>query len=198
MSDPTRADPNSIQNVSEPGRHVDPRELATEAARKIPGLRKLPEEERLQTIDMTVELVAGSFSGPLPHPQVLRQYESLTPGIADRIVRMAESDLAHSQKVQLSVAESEREGQRLDHEYRMRGQAYGFIVSVGSLLLTAFLAFLGLHWLAAGFGLASMSGLAWAFIHGRPKAADTAEPPKLPVPKPPVSKPNKPVDRKKR
>lgn len=32
------------------------------------------------------------FSGPLPHPTILNQYEKICPGLADRIVAMAEKD----------------------------------------------------------------------------------------------------------
>lgn len=35
--------------------------------------------------------------GPIPAPEELVKYESLCPGLADRIVRMAESQMAHRQ-----------------------------------------------------------------------------------------------------
>lgn len=45
------------------------------------------------------ELVAqyqeASFSGPLPPPALLRQYEEILPGTAERIVSMAEKEQGH-------------------------------------------------------------------------------------------------------
>lgn len=38
-----------------------------------------------------------SFQGPLPPPEVLGQYEKVLPGLADRIVTMAESNVVHIQ-----------------------------------------------------------------------------------------------------
>lgn len=35
------------------------------------------------------------FSGPLPHPQTLRQYDEVLPGAAERILRMAEKQQDH-------------------------------------------------------------------------------------------------------
>ena len=36
------------------------------------------------------------FSGPLPHPTILNEYEKICPGLADRIVAMAEKDQKHN------------------------------------------------------------------------------------------------------
>ena len=35
------------------------------------------------------------FFGPIPHPQLLRQYEELQPGFAERIMRMGEHEQSH-------------------------------------------------------------------------------------------------------
>lgn len=44
-----------------------------------------------------------SFSGPLPPPEVLRGYESVLPGLADRVVKMAENQSAHRQRLESRV-----------------------------------------------------------------------------------------------
>lgn len=48
---------------------------------------------------------AQSFSGPLPHPDVLAGFENVQPGAADRIIKMAENEAAHRHSI-------ERSGQR--------------------------------------------------------------------------------------
>ena len=48
----------------------------------------------IQTEAQTQVIAAKSetFEGPLPHPDILARYENILPGIADRIVRMAEAE----------------------------------------------------------------------------------------------------------
>jgi uncharacterized membrane protein len=43
---------------------------------------------------------ATSFSGPLPPPDLLEAYERTQPGLSDRIVRMAESEQTHRQRLE--------------------------------------------------------------------------------------------------
>ena len=40
------------------------------------------------------------FSGPLPHPQLLNQYNEVIPGGADRIVKLTENQAAHRQSLE--------------------------------------------------------------------------------------------------
>jgi len=41
------------------------------------------------------QVISSSFSGPLPHPDVLRGFESVQPGAAERIIKMAENEAQH-------------------------------------------------------------------------------------------------------
>lgn len=41
------------------------------------------------------EVVQRSFSGPLPPPDLLREYNQIVPGLAERIARMAEKEQDH-------------------------------------------------------------------------------------------------------
>jgi len=43
------------------------------------------------------------FSGPLPPPAILKGYEDILPGAADRIVRMAEKQSEHRQVLEKKV-----------------------------------------------------------------------------------------------
>ena len=44
-----------------------------------------------------------SFSGPLPPPEILHGYETVLPGLADRVVKMAESQSIHRQRLESRV-----------------------------------------------------------------------------------------------
>ena len=83
-------------------------------------------------------VVAGayqSFEGPIPPPEWLRGYNEIEPGLASRIVSMAEDNQNHRH-------EQERAALQHDVSFRARGQAFGFA--------------LGLFGLAGGFGLVAL------------------------------------------
>lgn len=40
------------------------------------------------------------FSGPIPHPDVLREYDKIIPGAAERIVAMAEREQEHRHAIE--------------------------------------------------------------------------------------------------
>ena len=53
--------------------------------------------EVLQKADETrIVSVSRAFSGPLPPPDVLRQYDKSVPGSAERIMKIAETGIAFS------------------------------------------------------------------------------------------------------
>lgn len=59
-----------------------------------PGiLKKLNPDEQRQLLQSVI--VQQSYQGPIPHPEHLRAYEAITPGLADRIIGMAERESAH-------------------------------------------------------------------------------------------------------
>ena len=46
---------------------------------------------------------ATSFTGPLPRPETLREYDQVLPGLAERIVLMAEKEGDHRRSVEKSL-----------------------------------------------------------------------------------------------
>ena len=44
-----------------------------------------------------------SFSGPLPHPEILERYNSAVPGGAERIIAMAEKQSDHRMRLESSA-----------------------------------------------------------------------------------------------
>lgn len=54
--------------------------------------RELPEVTRR----ITQIAVSEQFSGPMPHPKHLREYDDILPGAAERILSMAERNLEHN------------------------------------------------------------------------------------------------------
>ena len=66
-----------------------PKELVTdEKVNEV--LSKLPEDIRGQVLTIIKE--QSFFSGPLPPPELFKQYEEILPGSANRILKMAEKE----------------------------------------------------------------------------------------------------------
>ena len=74
-----------------------------------------------------------AFSGILPHPEFVRQYEASCPGIADRIMRLAEleAERRHEKEMAASrrddvLADTFQEESRASVQEKHRGQWFGF------------------------------------------------------------------------
>jgi len=72
------------------------------------------------------------FSGPLPHPRILLQYEQATKGAADRIITMAENQAKHRQTMEAHVIESNIHNEKV-------GMYLAFILTIFIMLIGAYL-----------------------------------------------------------
>lgn len=52
-------------------------------------------------------VVSESFSGPIPHPIHLREYDQILPGGADRLMAMAETNLKHGMDMERKALEAQ-------------------------------------------------------------------------------------------
>ncbi len=48
------------------------------------------------------------YSGPIPQPSDLQEYEDIKTGFAERIITMAESEASHRQNIERKIINSER------------------------------------------------------------------------------------------
>src|SRR5712692_2728190 len=85
--------------------------------------------------------ITAEFSGPIPPPSLLKGYEDIVPGAAERILSMAEADASHQREIEFAALNAEVYGLR-------RGQVSGVIVVLAALVVAAFCAYLG-HEVAA-------------------------------------------------
>ncbi len=103
-----------------------------------------------------------TFSGPIPPPSMLGEYDAVHDGLANRIVSMAESQQAHRQAL-------EKESVVAAIKTESRGQNYALFVSMliiaGSLYLIDGGKEISGSILAGG----TLTGLAYLFITGRKK-----------------------------
>ena len=109
----------------------------------------------------------ASFSGPIPPPAMLAEYDGVDKGLANRIVTMAEEQQSHRHTLEtqslLAAINSEK-----------RGQHYALVVSLliiaGSIWLISNGNELSGSILAGG----TLTALAYIFITGRKKEEDSA------------------------
>jgi uncharacterized membrane protein len=114
-------------------------------------IRRDPDKEVRNVLETVSQ---HSFSGPIPPPSMLAQYDSVHGGLADRIVAMAEAQQKHRQSLEKKSVDAAIKTET-------RGQNYALIVS---LLI-----------IAGG----TLTGLAYIFITGRKKetGSDTTDEP---------------------
>ncbi len=104
----------------------------------------VPEDEQeLQSISISAE---RSFSGPIPPPWLLSQYEEILPGSADRIMTMAELETAtlrdgYATRHRIAEAVAEEDGHRT-----RRGMYLGGALGGGLLVVAVVLALEGATW----------------------------------------------------
>ena len=97
------------------------------------------------------KVVAAEYRGPIPPPNLLREYGNIVPDAPERILRVFEEDSAHTRKMQEKALEAE-----ISRDTRAQWMAWSIMAA--SFALTAFLAYLGQ--LAAG----TFSALATLFV----------------------------------
>jgi len=119
--------------------------------------RDLPDVAR----QITQLIVNEQFSGPLPHPKHMRDYEAALPGAAERILAMAELSLQSSVKLNADILAAETQD-------RKRGMYLGaglfallILCGFGSIFVTDDAIVPGLF-----LGAAAIGGIT-AFIRGR-------------------------------
>lgn len=100
-----------------PSENEDASDSEEEADRKHLQDAKLSEEDA-DVLARKVSIQASSFSGPLPPPEVLRDYGEVLPGLSEKIVEMADREQRHRHKI-------ETDDLQLDRREARRGQYLG-------------------------------------------------------------------------
>ncbi len=109
-----------------------------------------------------------SFSGPIPHPEILQKYEEVQHGFAERIVSMAEHQLDHRIKCENKVVDGSVSESK-------RGQWIGFCVAVLFLLAATALGLTGHDWLGGVLGGGTLVALVTVFVQTKHKNKDSQE-----------------------
>lgn len=121
---------------------------------------KLPAEIRATVVDRVTEIVAAEiYTGPLPHPRHLKQYNEILPGAADRILRMAEKEQEHRHSREHKIIDGQI-------EHGKRGQRYGLAAMLGTIIGALVSEILGYPVVAGAFLASAALSVVIAFIRG--------------------------------
>jgi uncharacterized membrane protein len=122
-------------------------------------------------------------SGPLPDPETLAKYESLSPGFADRILRQVEVQSAHRQDLEQHVIRSEVSQAKL-------GLYFGLVVALVGIGGGVTCILWGHDWAGSAISGATLVGLVGTFIYGSVSRRREREGKVQPKPLPSVTAPN--------
>jgi uncharacterized membrane protein len=116
-------------------------------------------QQTASVLQIQSQLIAESFSGPLPHPDILAKFEQVMPGLAGRIMKMAEKQSAHRQSLETTVVNS-------DVRRAWAGLWTGFVIGMTGIIGGVILGLFGQTALSGLFGGAALVSLAAVFVHG--------------------------------
>ncbi len=130
-----------------------------------PILINLPEEEREKAAHIIMKqfsmiMTKTSFSGPIPPPELLKGYEEVLNGSAERILRMAENQSKHRQEIEKLVITSQM-------KQTERGQYFGLGIGIFGLILGFVLTILGHSTVAGILFTTTIIGLVSVFVIGK-------------------------------
>lgn len=120
-------------------------------------------------IKQTIETF--DFDGPLPPPHILEWYEKISPGFAERIMTMAESEMIHRHEIEKKELDADiLSNNKIIDDYASEirlGQVFAFII-------TLFLASIGTFVIVSGnpvsgsiLSSTGICGIVTTFILGR-------------------------------
>lgn len=116
-----------------------------------------------------VTQVISAYSGPLPHPNHLRQYENIKPGFAERIFARMEAEQKHRHRIELDEA-------KVDNRNATCGLFLGFVVSVALIGSAIYCAMIGATAIGVALVGASALGLVRTLVTGSKSSRDQRPP----------------------
>ncbi|MGL5580535.1 MAG: DUF2335 domain-containing protein [Cetobacterium sp.] len=70
-----------------------------------------------------------AYQGPLPHPDLLKKFEDITPGAAERILAMAEKEQQHRHELEKEIVTKENDNIKKEFSLKNTGLVFAFILA---------------------------------------------------------------------
>jgi uncharacterized membrane protein len=107
--------------------------------------------------DQRPTIVHQHFSGPLPPPAVLKQYDDVAPGSAERIIKKFENQTAHRIKMETMMVLS-------GFIKEVGGLVCGFIIAMTAIIGGIYTVLQGHPFLGGSLSFAGLAALVGAFL----------------------------------
>lgn len=132
-------------------------------------LNKVDPKQRAVLIHSLRQIHRESFTGPLPHPEILQGYDKVQAGFAERILKMAEDEQAHTIRCEDKIVSSVT-------SQSTRGQWFGFILAILFLIVAGVLGFYGHDWLAGVIGGGTLISVVTVFLTNKSNTPNNDKP----------------------
>ena len=113
-------------------------------------ISKIMGENKEKQNSAVVGIVQSSFAGPIPPPEVIKGYESVIPGSAERLLRMAEKEQQHRIEIDNQLAKGYM-------ALNVRGQILGFFIVLMLIVAIVFLTIYHHEYVAGGLTVVAVS-----------------------------------------
>ena len=122
--------------------------------------RDLPDQQNSQGSKKSLEIHQSQyFSGPLPPPEILKKFDEIVPGAAERIIKMAEGQFEHRTQLEKKVIDS-------DIARSKWGQVLGFVIAIVGLFSSVLISIYGDAIVAGAIGVGTLASLVGVFMYG--------------------------------
>ncbi len=118
--------------------------------------------EKITSLALTIVEKSSSFSGPIPPPMLLDEYEKIVPGAAKDIMSEFKEQSKHRRKLEKDTINSQI-------KQSGRGQIFAFVISILIISVSGYFAFLEQYTLAGVFGTVTLSTILSSFFIGKKK-----------------------------
>jgi uncharacterized membrane protein len=155
------------------GKSVSKNKSSSQHGKPLPPATISPVSSAVDSIMPTVygvtyaQTQTQSHSGPLPPPEILKRYDEVNPGLALRIVQVAEKEAEHRREIEFQIVNSQTEDQRAYRRSELLGQIFGLLIGIGAIAGAVICGIKGAQIAASFIGTTGVTGLVTAFILGR-------------------------------
>lgn len=117
--------------------------MAKKTKRNVRSINNQSTKSRVVEVERRVAVNHQQFSGPLPHPSILSEYDLVVPGLAAQIVAMAEKEQAHRHQKETSINNANIFIASNDSGLKKTGQWMAFVIAVLGMCISGLLVYKG-------------------------------------------------------
>jgi uncharacterized membrane protein len=107
-------------------------------------------------------VVSANWSGPLPPPGALQQFNTIIPNGAERIMSMVEHEQAHRIAIETKAMQAEVSD-------AIMGKVLGALMTIAAIVGAVYTAYIGAHWtVSVAIVSVPITALIGKFVRARP------------------------------